>query len=206
MEAVELAGTVVFAVSGVIAVATRPLDWFGAVVVGVVTAVGGGTIRDLILGDSPVFWIEHEQFLITAVLGAVVAVPLVHAAGHASARRMEEGLELIDAAGLALFAIAGAAVALDLGFGDATAIVSGLVTGVGGGVIRDILSGRTPLILSGEVYATAALVGATLFVVLYELTPISEPVAGIIGGVAIFGLRVLAIRRRWSLPPLTRPD
>jgi len=204
MEAVEIVGTVVFAISGVVAVAARPLDWFGAVVVGVVTALGGGTIRGLILGVTPVFWIDDQVFLITAVGGAVVAVAVVHAVGDASARRLEESLALIDAAGLALFAVVGAAIAIDLGFGAVTAVVAGLLTGVGGGVIRDVLSGRTPLVLSGEIYATAALLGAVLFVSLYELTPVSEPLAGVIGGIAIFGLRVLAIRRSWSLPPLTR--
>jgi len=204
MEAVEIAGTVVFAISGVVAVAARPLDWFGAVVVGVVTALGGGTIRGLILGVTPVFWIDDQVFLITAVGGAVVAVAVVHAVGHASARRLEESLALIDAAGLALFAVVGAAIAIDLGFGAVTAVVAGLLTGVGGGVIRDVLSGRTPLVLSGEIYATAALLGAVVFVGLYELTPVSEPLAGVIGGTAIFGLRVLAIRRSWSLPSLTR--
>jgi uncharacterized membrane protein YeiH len=204
MEAVEIAGTVVFAISGVIAVAARPLDWFGAIVVGVVTALGGGTMRGLILGVTPVFWIEDHLFLITATAGALIAVPVVHAIGHASAKRLEESLKLVDAAGLALFAIVGSAIAIDLGFGAATAVVSGLVTGVGGGVIRDILAGRTPLIMRGEIYATTALFGAVVFVVLFDLTPVSEPLAGVVGGVAIFALRVLAIRGDWSLPPLTR--
>lgn len=204
MDAVEIVGTVAFAISGVIAVAARPLDWFGAIVVGVVTALGGGTIRGLILGVTPVFWIEEEVFLVSAVAGAVAAVPAVHALGHASARRLEESLRLIDAAGLALFAVVGSAIAIDLGFGSGTAIVAGVVTAVGGGAIRDVLSARTPLILSGEIYATAALFGAAVFVGLFELTPISEPLAGVVGGISIFALRVLAIRRHWSLPPLTR--
>lgn len=204
MDAVEIVGTVAFAISGVLAVAARPLDWFGAIVVGVVTALGGGTIRGLILGVTPVFWIEEEVFLLSAVAGAVVAVPAVHALGHASARRLEESLRLIDAAGLALFAVVGSAIAIDLGFGSGTAVVAGVVTAVGGGVIRDVLSARTPLILSGEIYATAALLGAAVFVGLFELTPISEPLAGVAGGISIFALRVLAIRRHWSLPPLTR--
>jgi uncharacterized membrane protein YeiH len=134
----------------------------------------------------------------------MMAVPTVHIMGHRSARRLEESLQLVDAAGLALFAIVGAAIAIDLGFGPVTAVVAGLVTGVGGGVIRDVLAGHTPLVLSGEIYAMAALLGAVVFVVLYELTPVSEPLAGVVGGVAIFGLRVLAIRRHSWLPPLTR--
>jgi uncharacterized membrane protein YeiH len=203
MEAAELAGTVVFAVSGVIAVADRPLDWFGAIVVGVVTALGGGTIRGLILGVTPVFWVEDQMFLAAAIAGAVAAIPLVRALERGSARRLEESFELADAAGLALFSVVGANVALEAGFDWPVAVVSGLVTGVGGGVIRDVLAGRTPLIMRGEIYATAALAGVGVFVGLDELTGVSEPVSAVAGGVAILGLRVLGIRREWSLPPLS---
>lgn len=202
MEAAEIAGTVVFAVSGVIAVADRPLDWFGGVVVGVVTALGGGTIRGLILGVTPVFWIEDQTFLLAAVVAAVAAIPLVRVLERGSARRFEESFQLADAAGLALFSIVGANVALDLGFDGGIAILSGLVTGVGGGVIRDVLAGRTPLVMSGEIYATAALAGVAVFVGLDELTGVSEPVSATLGGVVILGLRVAGIRRAWSLPPL----
>jgi uncharacterized membrane protein YeiH len=201
VEAAEIAGTVVFAISGVIAVADRPLDWFGAVVVGVVTALGGGTIRGLILGVTPVFWIEDQTFLLAAIAGSVVAIGVVRWTERASATRVEELLELADAAGLALFSVVGADLALDLGFDGWIAIVAGLVTGVGGGVIRDVLAGRTPLILRGEIYATAALGGVALFVGLDELG-VHEAVAALVGGFGILGLRVLGIRRALSLPPL----
>lgn len=204
MEAAELAGTVVFAVSGVIAVAERPLDWFGGIVVGVVTALGGGTIRGLILGVTPVFWIEDQTFLLAAVIGAVAAIPLARVLSDSSARAYDETLQLSDAAGLALFSIVGANIALDLGFDGTIAVLAGLITGVGGGVMRDVLAGRTPLVMSGEIYATAALLGSVVFVGLDELTPVSEPVSAVIGGLVILGLRVLGIRRQWSLPPLTR--
>lgn len=201
MESVEIAGMVVLAVSGVIAVAGRPLDLFGALVVGVVTALGGGTMRDLILGVAPVFWVGNELYLATAIAGAVVAIPLARALIRTSARRLEESLKLADAAGLSLFAIVGATVALDHGFSATIAVVSGLLTGVGGGMIRDVLSGRTPLILRGEIYATAALAGAVTFVLLHELG-IPEPVAGVLGGLTTFSLRVVGIRRQWALPSL----
>ena len=202
MEAAELVGTVVFAISGVIAVAGRPIDWFGAIVVGLVTALGGGTIRGLILGATPVFWIEDQAFLLAAVAGAVAAIPLAGALRHGSVRRFEESLQLADAAGLALFTIVGASVALDLGFDGPIAVVAGLITGVAGGIMRDVLTGRTPLVMSGEIYATAALLGAVIFVGLDELTSVGEPVASTIGAIVILGLRVLGIRRQWSLPPL----
>jgi uncharacterized membrane protein YeiH len=204
VEAAELAGTVVFAISGVIAVAERPLDWFGGIVVGVVTALGGGTIRGLILGVTPVFWIEDQTFLLAAVIGAVAAIPLARVLRDSSARAYDETLQLADAAGLALFSIVGANIALDLGFDGTIAVLAGLITGVGGGVMRDVLAGRTPLVMSGEIYATAALLGSVVFVGLDELTPVSEPVSAVIGGLAILGLRVMGIRRQWSLPPLTR--
>jgi uncharacterized membrane protein YeiH len=204
MEAAEVAGTVVFAVSGVIAVADRPLDWFGAVVVGVVTALGGGTIRGLILGVTPVFWIEDQTFLLAAVVAAVAAIPLVRLLERGSARRFEESFELADAAGLALFSIVGADVALDLGYDGTVAVLAGLITGVGGGVIRDVLAGRTPLVMSGEIYATAALAGVAVFVGLDELTGVGEAASATLGGLVILGLRVIGIRRQWSLPPLSR--
>ena len=203
MEGFELAGTVVFAVSGVIAVASRPLDWFGGIVVGTVTALGGGTIRGLILGATPVFWIEDQTFLFAAVLGAVAAIPLAHYLRQASTRLFEESLQLADAAGLALFTIVGAHIALELGFDGVVAVVAGLITGVAGGVIRDVLAGRTPLVLSGEIYATAALLGVTVFVGLEELTDVSERITATIGGLTILALRVAAIRRQWALPTLS---
>jgi uncharacterized membrane protein YeiH len=114
-----------------IAVADRPLDWFGGIVVGVVTALGGGTLRGLILGATPVFWIEDQTFLLAAIVGAIAAIPLARALGHASARRFGESLQLVDAAGLALFSIVGANVALELGFDGTIAVLAGLITGSG---------------------------------------------------------------------------
>jgi uncharacterized membrane protein YeiH len=202
VEAAELAGTVVFALSGVIAVASRPLDWFGAIVVGVVTALGGGTIRGLILGLTPVFWIEDQTFLWTAIAGAAVAIPAARVLAHGSATRFEESLELADAAGLALFSVVGANVALDHAFDGSIAVLAGLITGVGGGVMRDLFAGRTPLILRGEIYATAALAGCLVFVCLDQWTPVSEPISAIAGAAAITALRILGINREWSLPAL----
>jgi uncharacterized membrane protein YeiH len=202
MEVAELVGTIVFAVSGVFAVSERRLDWFGAIVVGVVTALGGGTIRGLILGVTPVFWIDDQTYLIVAVIGAGAAIPLVRLIGEGSGRRLEDGVRLADAAGLALFSIVGANIALDLGFDSGVAIVAAIITGAGGGVIRDILTGRKPLIMGGEIYATAALAGAAIFVGLDQLTSVSEPVSGAIGMLVIFALRMQGIRRDWSLPSL----
>jgi len=201
MEVAEFLGTVVFAISGVIAVAERRLDWFGAVVVGVVTAIGGGTMRGLILGETPVFWIQDETYLAFALAGSILAIPLVIRFGS-SHSRFEEGLQLADALGLALFAVVGASLTLDLGFDATTAVVCGILTGVGGGVIRDVLAGQTPLIMRSEIYATAALAGTILFVFLVEEVGLTHWLASALGMITIFALRIAGLKRDWRLPTL----
>lgn len=204
MDEAQFTGTVVFAVSGVFAVAGRGLDWFGGIVVGLVTAVGGGTIRDLVLGASPVFWVKDDTYLLLAVAGALAGILLVRALGDGSSRRFDKGLQLADAAGLALFSVVGANVALELNDAGSVAIVTGVLTGVGGGVVRDLLAGRTPLVMRAEIYATAALAGVTVFVGLDELTAVAEPISAAIGMATILGLRGLGISRAWSLPPIEK--
>jgi len=204
VDEAQFAGTVVFAVSGVFAVAGRGLDSFGGIVVGIVTAVGGGTVRDLVLGTSPVFWVKDDAYLLLAVAGALAGILLVRALGDGSSRRFDKGLQLADAAGLALFSVVGANVALEVGDAGPVAVVTGVLTGVGGGVVRDLLAGRTPLVMRGEIYATAALAGVVVFVCLDELTAVTEPISAAIGMAMILGLRGLGISRGWSLPPIER--
>lgn len=202
MELAQLVGTVVFAVSGVVAVAERKLDWFGVLVVAAVTAVGGGTMRDLILDDAPVFWIEDDKFLFFALIGGLAAIPLVRHFGR-DHEQFERSLVLLDALGLSLFAVAGAQLTLELGFDGPTAVVCGILTGVGGGVIRDLLAGQHPLILRSDIYATAALAGTTVYVLLVELTSVGQTPAMVVGMVLIFTVRMLSYRKGWSLPPLS---
>jgi uncharacterized membrane protein YeiH len=203
MDEAALIGTVVFAVSGVLAVAHRPLDWFGAVVVGMVTAVGGGTMRGLILGATPVFWVEDRGYLVAAVLGSVAAIALVRLV-HERPGGFHHGVQLADAAGLALFSVIGASLTLDLGHDGVVAVLCGLLTGVGGGVIRDLLAGQTPLIMRSELYATAALSGVTVFVCLDRLADAPETLAAAVGMAVVFALRLAGIFGRWTLPPLAR--
>lgn len=201
MEFAELAGTVIFAISGVIAVAERRIDWFGAIVVGVVAAVGGGTLRDLILGQTPVFWIQDMTYLGFAVAGSVLAIPLVARLGN-STTRFEEGLQLADAMGLALFSVVGASLTLALDQSGAVAVTCGILTGVGGGVIRDLLVGQTPLIMRSEIYATAALAGTIVFVLLDDTTGLPLWLSSTVGMLIVFGLRLAGLRKQWSLPEL----
>lgn len=201
----SLLGTVVFGISGVLAAADRRLDLFGFALVGGVTALGGGTIRSMIVDQRPP-WMEDWVFLTAALVGSwgtILALRLLRPARQ----KFVAGVDYADAAGLALFCITGTAVGVDLGYRGVVAVVLGVITAVGGGVIRDLLVGRVPFIMRSEIYATAAILGATTFVSLVALG-LDEVVAGVTGGLAAFTLRVVAIRRDWSLPAfgvLSRP-
>jgi len=185
----------------VVAVAERRLDWFGVLVVAAVTAVGGGTMRGLILGHAPVFWIEDNKYIFTALVGGILAIPLVRHFGR-DHEEFENSLVLLDAMGLSLFAVTGAQVTLDLGFDAPTAVICGILTGVGGGVIRDLLAGQHPLILRSDIYATAALAGTGLYVVLVDTLSVAQAPAMAIGMIVIFLFRMVAYRRHWRLPSL----
>jgi len=158
-------------------------------------------MRGLILGQTPVFWIEDDKYLLFALLGGLAAIPLVRHFGGSHAR-FERGLVLLDALGLSLFAVTGAQLTLELGFDGPTAVVCGILTGVGGGVIRDLLAGQDPLILRSDIYATAALAGTALYVLLVETTSIHQAPAMLIGAITIFALRMVAYEKGWSLPAL----
>ncbi|MEZ5318902.1 MAG: TRIC cation channel family protein [Vicinamibacterales bacterium] len=193
MYYVELVGTAVFAITGVLAVARRGLDVVGALALGMVTAVGGGTLRDLLIGQ-PVFWFGDVNHVWAALAGALAAFWI----GHVFRSTMRILLYL-DAVGAALFAIAGASKVLALGLPAPVAVLMGLLTGIGGGLIRDVLAGRETLLMSREIYATPILIGCTLFVVLLPLTP-GTTWASSAGIVTIVLVRSLALHRHWDMP------
>src|SRR5688572_14382619 len=178
---VEMIGIAVFAISGVLAVSRRGLDVVGAVMLGIVTAIGGGTLRDLILDVQP-FWIADFNYVWAACLGALAAFFI--GAGFRS--RMNEVLYL-DGLGAALFAIAAANKVLVLTGSPPVAVTMAVLTGIGGGLIRDILAGRPTLLMSRDIYATPILIGSILFVTLRGLAP-DLPYPGLTGIVLIFGL------------------
>lgn len=192
----DLAGTAVFAVSGALAARGRRMDLFGVVVLAVVTGVGGGTIRDLVLGLVPVFWIRDPAFiLVAAVTGGLTVIW----AGRWPFPR--GALKTADAIGLGLFSVIGAEVALRNGAGWIIAGAMGVTTGAAGGVIRDVLAKRVPLVLRTEIYATAALAGALAYVGAREVGMAAAP-AMVIGGSLACALRLAALHLGWSLPVL----
>jgi uncharacterized membrane protein YeiH len=191
--ALDWLGIIAFAVTGALVASRKRMDVVGFIVLGTVTGIGGGTLRDVLLG-LPVFWVREPAYLITC---AVVSV-LVFFAAHIPRSRYQYLLWL-DAIGLALFAVTGAEKAAHAGADFTVAVAMGVITATFGGIARDLLGGETPVILSREIYASAALAGAVVFSVLIATGAPRELAAGAGFGIGLL-IRAAAIRYGWSLP------
>jgi uncharacterized membrane protein YeiH len=183
----ELVGTFFFAVSGVLATDDKDRNWFGAAFTGFVTALGGGSLRDMLLGSYPLVWIADINFLYAAIAGIITAFLFL-----TNLEKLKRIMLLFDMAGIALFTIIGTEKALALGVKPEIAAIMGVFTAVMGGVIRDTLTNKKPIIFEKEVYATACLAGATLYLVLYKLDvprivniPISSGLIVLVRAIAI---------------------
>ncbi|MEM6650342.1 MAG: trimeric intracellular cation channel family protein [Pseudomonadota bacterium] len=189
----DLIGIFVFAISGALAADRKNMDIFGYIVIGLLPAIGGGTLRDLIL-DAPVFWVEKPIYLWVAVAGGV----LTFFAPVRLGRRLKT-LIWLDALGLSLFCVLGASKALMITSSITVAITMGLVTAVVGGILRDVVTNEVPLVLQREIYATAAFMGAVTYAFL-SLSPVTEPFALLTGGTVAFLIRAAGIHFQLSLP------
>ncbi len=187
-------GVSVAALTGVLAARGKQVDLFGVIVLALVTAFGGGTVRDLALGSVPVFWIENSDFFINALLTAVVTFYLV---------RYHElpvtVLLVADAFVLALFTMAGAKKSLAFAAPPSIAIAMGVITGVVGGILRDLLAGEPSVLLRPEIYVTAALAGAAIFTFgdVAGMPPVLSDLAGF---AAAFAVRGGALKFGWAFP------
>ena len=193
---VEYAAVAIGAVTGVLAASGQRIDLFGVLVLALVTAVGGGTLRDLCLGSYPIFWVKDPHFLLAAILAALLTF------GAARFVRMpHRALLIADAFALALFAVAGTEKSLQLQDSGLVAVLLGVVTGVAGGVLRDVLRREVPLAFRPEIYlyATAALAGATVLVALRRLAP-AFPQAPLVAMGLTLVLRLSAILFKLRLP------
>lgn len=193
----QLVGLVAFALSGAAVAVRAGMDWLGIVVLATITSIGGGTIRDLLIGDG-VGWVA-EPWPIWVALATSVAVIAI---SHWSPQHEPDSLRVVlvaDAAGLAVFTVLGTTLALSAGVERDVAVLLGVVTGVGGGVIRDVLAGQRPLVLVGQVYALTAIAGSVLFVGL-DAADLDRDLARWSAVTVTFVLRVLAIRFDWTLP------
>jgi len=189
----QMTGNAVFAATGVLAANRRGLDVFGGVVLGTVTALGGGTIRDLIVA-APVFWLADPNYLVVAVLSSVIAFFL--------AKRIASGYLLLlylDALGVALVGVQATEKVLGLGHGGAISVSMGILTGIGGGLLRDVLASRPTLLMSRDIYATPILIGCTLYVGL-RYTSLNRGLTLAVCTTVIFLLRAAAIRWHVQMP------
>lgn len=192
----DLCGTFVFALSGGMTAVRHRLDFFGVLVLSLVTATFGGMIRDVLLGATPPASLSDWRYLTVSLVAGAIAFLWC-----SSLERWRSSVMILDAAGLGLFAVSGALKALAFQLNPAAAVMLGVLTGVGGGVIRDVLISEIPVILrsDSEIYAVAALIGATV-VVAGILVGVHSTTASLVGAGLCFVVRVLAVRHGWRLP------
>jgi uncharacterized membrane protein YeiH len=194
---IEHAAIAVSAISGVLAAKGKRIDLFGALVLGLVTAFGGGTVRDLLVGDTPVAWLRGPTPLLSATITTLATFFLARFIVFP-----QRALLLADAFALALFVVVGTRKGLYLNLSAPVTVLLGVVTGVAGGILRDVLTGEVPLVFRPEIhlYATAAFAGSSLCVIVAPLWGI--PVAMLLGAAVVLALRLIAMRWKVSLPVL----
>lgn len=194
LVAFDLAGTFVFALSGAVAGVRNKLDLFGVLVLSFAAGNSGGIARDVMIGAVPPAAIRDWRYLAVSILAGLITFYW-----YRIINRLSSPVLVFDAAGLALFAVAGASKALAFHAGPVAATLLGMLTGIGGGMVRDVLVREIPTVLRTELYAVAALIGAAVVVI---GNTVHVPAAGaeIIGAILCFGLRLIAMRRGWHLP------
>lgn len=197
----NLLGAGVFAISGVLAAGRKSLDLLGVIVVATVTAIGGGTLRDLLLNRHPIFWFREPEHLVVILAASMLTLVYLR-----FRRPPDRSLLIADALGLALFTVGGTEVAMAESLPAVICIIMGVMTGVAGGVIRDMLTAEIPLILRrGHLYATASITGASLYLMLVHLD-IPRPLPMLVGMVAVVLIRFASILWGLQLPVFTFAD
>ena len=200
MKIVEVLGTVAFFMSGIRQAAAKHFDWFGGFVCGIAVAVGGGTLRDVLLGVTP-FWMTNPFYIICCVLAQVLVICFSDLV-----KKLDNTWFVFDTLGLALFTIAGLQKSLDCGYSFWVAIIMGCITGSAGGVIRDIFLNNVPVIFQKEIYAMASILGGCVYFALVSLLNISVIISAIVTFIIICAIRFIAVRYHISLPSLRSED
>lgn len=195
VEILDFVGTFAFAISGIRLASAKQFDWFGAYVVGLATAIGGGTIRDVLLDVTPA-WMTDPIYLVCTALAMFFVILFRQYLIH-----MNNTLFFFDSIGLALFTVVGATKSIDLGYSFWVAIIMGSITGAAGGVIRDVFINEIPLIFRKEIYAMACVIGGVVLW-LCTLAGVEPVISQIACGVTVFIARVIAVKYKVTLPIL----
>ena len=201
---VEIIGTIAFASSGAMVAVRKRLDLFGIIVLGVITAVGGGMLRDLMIGNIPPNMFRNPVYVLAAFLTVLVLFLLFRCWPFLLGSRYIEGYEkimnILDAIGLGAFTVIGIDTGVEAGYGDYHFLIIflGVITGIGGGLLRDIMAGETPYVLKKHIYACASIAGACLYVVLLQVTRSDSAMIG--SALLVVAIRILASHFRWDLP------
>jgi uncharacterized membrane protein YeiH len=197
LNIIDILGTFAFAVSGAFSAMERKLDPFGTLIISFVTAIGGGTVRDVLVGNFPVSWLHSESTILIIFFSAIVTMLF-----GSYLRHLTTALFLFDALGLGLFTIVGFEIAFKHGFGVGICIALGTISACFGGVLRDVLLNKVPLIFQKEIYALACIFGAIIYYFLYR-SNVNTDLSRIICILLIFAIRIIAVRYRLSLPRIS---
>lgn len=190
---IDIAGTLVFAISGVLTAIRNKFDLVGSVIIGLVTAVGGGSLRDILIGETPVGWIKDINYLYAVLLAVLVTYLFKN-----QILKLPKSMFLFDTLGLGMFTIFGVQKTLGVGLSIPIALLMGAVSASFGGVIRDVLTNEVPLIFRKEIYASACILGGLVFLVLEKFSPLTN-LNMLISMLIVMVLRYQSVKRGWSL-------
>lgn len=197
---IDILGTIAFAISGVLTAMHKRMDAFGILIIALVTSIGGGTLRDVLIGKTPVTWMQDQIFPYVIFGTAVFAVIFRN-----KLKYFRRSLFLFDTIGIGLYTITGVQVSLAFGLDPIICIILGTVSACFGGVLRDILCNDIPIIFHKEIYATACILGAAVYLFLTQFE-ISQTVSMILAGAVIITIRILAVVFEWQLPSLYKKE
>ncbi|PTX43392.1 putative membrane protein YeiH [Christiangramia gaetbulicola] len=190
----DILGTIAFAISGALSAMNRRLDIFGIFIIAFVTAIGGGTIRDVLIGNTPVSWMENIVYVY--LIGVVTIFAIVF---RNKLNYLKKSLFLFDTIGLGVFTITGVEVGIQNGLDPIISVALGAMTGTFGGVIRDILCNEIPVIFRKEIYATACLIGALAYIILYKLE-VDADIIYLVTSLTVISIRLIVVKYHLTLP------
>lgn len=197
---IDILGTISFAISGILTAMNKRMDAFGILIIALITSIGGGTLRDVLIGKTPVTWMQDQVFPTVIFITAVFAVLF-----RSKLKYFRRSLFLFDTIGIGLYTVTGVQVSLAFGLDPLICVILGTVSACFGGVLRDILCNEIPIIFHKEIYATACIAGASAYLLFIEFN-MSQNIAMVLSGAIIITIRILAVTFHWQLPRLYKKE